>query len=389
VSGDANFYRDLAYIFGAAVVGGFVARALKQPLILGYVLGGIVIGPFTPGPSIRDVHQFEMLAEIGVILLMYSIGIEFSLRDLLRAKWVALVGGPLGILFSILLGLGVGYLVGWPIQKGIALGAVVSVASTMVLSKFLTERGELRSPHGQVMISVTLVEDLAVVMLTVLLPSIGELGGGRLIAVLLAVGKSLLLLVPVVFVAFKIVPGLMKRVSRTGNQELYLLVAVTLGLATAAITQAAGLSLALGAFLAGIIVSESEQAHETLNHLLPIRDIFVALFFVTIGILVNPRVVWSSPLLLLTIVAMTILGKFVIWTLIVRLFRYPWRTALFVGLGLTQIGEFSFVLVRVARDAQMVSDDAYNATLAASVITILLNGLLMRALPQNRPELKG
>ena len=381
MSVETTFYRDLAYVFGAAVAGGAVARLLKQPLILGYVLGGIIVGPFTPGPRVQDVHQFEVLAEVGVIFLMYSIGIEFSLPDLLRAKWIALVGGPLGILFSILLGIGAGYLMGWPVTKGVAIGAVISVASTMVMSKFLTERGELRSPHGQVMISVTLVEDLAVIVLTVMLPSMGQLGGGRLIAVLLAIGKSLLLLLPVVLLAYKFVPGLMKRVSRTGNQELYLLVAVALGLATAAVTEAAGLSLALGAFLAGIIVSESEQAHETLNHLLPIRDVFVALFFVTIGILVNPRVVFSSPGLLTAIVLLTMLGKFVIWTLLVRLFRYPWRTALFVGLGLTQIGEFSFVLIRVARDSQMVSEDAYNATLAASVITILLNGLIMRALP--------
>jgi len=381
VSVETTFYRDLAYVFGAAVAGGFVARALKQPLILGYVLGGIIIGPFTPGPRVEDVHQFEILAEIGVILLMYSIGIEFSLRDLLRAKWIALIGGPLGVLLSILLGGGAAYGLGWPIPKGLALGAVISVASTMVLSRFLIERNELRSPHGQVMISVTLVEDLAVIVLTLILPSLGQLGGGRLIGVLFGVGKSLLLLVPVVFLAYKIVPGLMKRVSRIGNQELYLLVAMALGLATAAITEAVGLSLALGAFLAGLIVSESEQAHETLHHLLPIRDVFVALFFVTIGILVDPRVVISSPGLLTAIVVLTMLGKFAIWTLLVRLFRYPWRTAVFVGAGLTQIGEFSFILIRVARDAQIVSDDAYNATLAASVITILLNGLIMRALP--------
>jgi CPA2 family monovalent cation:H+ antiporter-2 len=381
VSVETTFYRDLAYVFGAAVTGGFVARALKQPLILGYVLGGIIIGPFTPGPRVEDVHQFEILAEIGVILLMYSIGIEFSLRDLLRAKWIAPVGGPLGVLLSILLGGGAAYVLGWPIPKGLALGAVISVASTMVLSRFLIERNELRSPHGQVMISVTLVEDLAVIVLTLILPSLGQLGGGRLIGVLLGVGKSLLLLVPVVFLAYKIVPRLMKRVSQIGNQELYLLVAMALGLATAAVTEAVGLSLALGAFLAGLIVSESEQAHETLNHLLPIRDVFVALFFVTIGILVDPRVVISSPGLLTAIVILTMLGKFAIWTLLVRLFRYPWRTAIFVGAGLTQIGEFSFILIRVARDSHIVTDDAYNATLAASVVTILLNGLIMRALP--------
>src|SRR4029077_1909894 len=172
---EGTFYRDLAYVFGAAVVGGAFARALRQPVIIGYVLGGILVGPFTPGPTVSDVHEFEILAEIGVILLMYSIGLEFSFRELLRVKWVAILGGPLGILLSIALGLGVGSLLGWNWQQGVAAGAIVSVASTMVLSRFLTERGQLRSVPGQVMIGITLVEDLAVVMLTILLPSLNDL----------------------------------------------------------------------------------------------------------------------------------------------------------------------------------------------------------------------
>src|SRR6266481_2269956 len=169
---ETTFYRDLAYVFGAAVVGGAVARGLRQPLILGYVLGGILVGPFTPGPTVADVHHFEVLAEIGVILLMYSIGLEFSFRDLLGVKWVAIVGAPLGILLSIALGLGVGALLGWNWQCGVAVGAIISVASTMVLSRFLTERGQFSSEQGQVMIGITLVEDLAVVVLTILLPSL-------------------------------------------------------------------------------------------------------------------------------------------------------------------------------------------------------------------------
>src|SRR5215468_3837498 len=179
---ETTFYRDLAYVFGAAVVGGAVARVLRQPLILGYVLGGILIGPFTPGISVTDVHEFELLAEVGVILLMYSIGLEFSFEDLLRVKWVALVGGPLGIVLSVVLGLGVGGLLGWTWQQGVAVGAIISVASTMVLSRFLTERGDLRSTQGQVMIGITLVEDLAVVILTILLPSLGSMTSDRLLA---------------------------------------------------------------------------------------------------------------------------------------------------------------------------------------------------------------
>jgi CPA2 family monovalent cation:H+ antiporter-2 len=316
---------------------------------------------------------------------MYSIGLEFSFRELLTVKWVAILGGPLGILLSVGLALLVGWLLGWSTAQSISVGAIVSVASTMVLSRFLSDRGELLSSHGRVMIGITLVEDLAVVVLTVLLPSIGNIGGGQLLSLGIALAKALVILVPVVFVAAKLVPPLMKRVTRAGNEELYLLVVVALGFATAAITQAVGLSLALGAFLAGLIVSESESAHRTLDKLLPLRDVFVALFFVTMGALVDPRVLVSKPLLWGTIVVLTVVGKFAIWATVVWLFRYPPRIALLVGVGLTQIGEFSYVLVRVARDSNLVSGDVYNATLAASVVTIVLNGLLMKAMPKAIP----
>ena len=378
MSVETTFYRDLAYVFGAAVVGGAVARALRQPLILGYVLGGILVGPFTPGPTVADVHEFEVLAEIGVILLMYSIGLEFSFRDLLKVKWVAILGGPMGILLSVALGLGVGWLFGWSWQQGVAVGAIISVASTMVLSRFLSERGELHSDHGQVMIGITLVEDLTVVVLTILLPSLGDMNRGRLLALAIAMGKALLILIPITLVAHKLIPPLMRRVVRAANPEFFVLVALALGFVTAALTQAVGLSLALGAFLAGLLVSESEAAHQTMEHLLPLRDAFVALFFVTMGILVNPRILISKPSLLLVIVGLVVVGKFVVWALVVKLFAYSNTTALMVGIGLTQIGEFSCVLVRVSRDAHIVGDDMYNAVLAASVITILINGLLLR-----------
>ena len=381
---EAGFFRDLAYVFGAAVVGGGVARALRQPLILGYVLGGFLIGPFTPGPTLSEVQKFEVLAEVGVVLLMYSIGLEFSFHELLQVKWVAIFGGPLGILLSVAMGIGAGGLMGWSTTQGIAVGAIVSVASTMVLSRLLAERGELRSPHGHVMIGITLVEDLAVVVLTVLLPSLSNLTGSHFLSLLIAFGRALLILIPVMFVAAKLVPPLMKRVEGTGNDELYVLVVLALGFATAAVTQAVGLSLALGAFLAGLVVSESRTTHKMLDKLSPLRDAFVALFFVTIGALVDPRILISKPGLWGAIVLMTVLGKFAIWTLVVWLFRYLPRTAIMVGLGLTQIGEFSYVLVRVARDAHLVTEDIYHATLAASVITILLNGLLMKALPRTK-----
>lgn len=378
---EAIFYRELAYVFGAALAGGVAAKALRQPLIVGYVLGGIVIGPFTPGVAISEIHQFEILAEIGVILLMYSIGLEFSFKELMQVKWVGIVGAPLGIALSIGLSLGVGSLMHWTVVQSIAIGAIISVASTMVLSKLLIDRGELRATQGRVMIGITLVEDLAVVVLTVLLPSLGSTTTDHLVALAIGVGKAILILIPVGFIAAKLVPPLMQRVSRTRNDELYLLVILALGFATAAVTQAVGLSLALGAFLAGMVVSGSES-HKTLDRLLPLRDAFVALFFVTIGALVDPRVLLHQPVLWIVIVLLIVLGKLFIWTAVVWLFRYPLKTALLIGAGLTQIGEFSYVLVRVARDSQIVDDNIYNAVLAASVITIVINGLIMRAIPR-------
>jgi K+:H+ antiporter len=375
------FYRDLAYIFVAALFGGLLARRLRQPLILGYIIGGIVVGPFTPGPSVEDFRTIELLAEVGVILLMYSIGLEFSFDELRRVRWVAVIGTPIAMLLSVASGVLAGRLLGWPIQQGIAVGAIISVASTMVLSRFLIERGELRTTAGRIMLTMVLVEDLVVVVLTIALPTIRGTASVHWIDIATALGKASLILVPVTLLAVKLVPRLMRRVARTRSAELYLLVALAIGFATAAISQSAGLSLAAGAFLAGMIVSSSEYGHETLAHLLPLRDTFVALFFVTIGALIRPAALIHSIGLVLVMVLLVVVGKFVIRAAVVVLFRYPLSTAFLVGIGLTQIGEFSFVLVRVARSAGLVDEPVYNATLAASLITILLNAVLMRLAP--------
>jgi monovalent cation:H+ antiporter-2, CPA2 family len=370
-------YRDLAYVFATALCGGLLAKWLRQPLILGYVLGGILIGPFTPGPTISELHFLELLAEIGVILLMYSIGIEFSPKDLLQVKWVALLGGPLGILLSILMGLVVGHFLDWSPLQGVAVGAIISVASTMVLSRFLIDRGEMKSPHGNVMIGITLVEDLAVVILTVVLPALADPERAGLSKIGWALLKAALVLVPAGFIATRVIPPFMASLAR-GPEELFLLVTLALGFATAALTQALGLSLAMGAFMAGLLISEAEYAHKMLGHLLPLRDAFVALFFVTVGALVNPRALINEWLLVLMLVGMVVAGKFAIWLLVVRIFRYPWLVALRVAVGLTQIGEFSYVLVQICRDSRIVDAHVYNATLAASLITIVLNALLTR-----------
>jgi len=379
---DPIFFRDLAYVFAAAVVGGGLALLSRQPLILGYVLGGILISPLTPGPAVSDIRTFELFAEIGVILLMFSIGIEFSLRELLRVKWVATVGGPLGILLSIGLAMAAGRLLGWSPLQGAVVGMAVSVASTMVLARLLIERGELHARHGRIMLGITLVEDLAVVVLTVLIPRLGALDAERVLELGRGLGIAAAILLPFFYLAARVVPAVVLRVARTGSQELFLLVALAIALSAAALTQAVGLSLALGAFLAGLLVSQSDYAHETLARLLPLRDAFVALFFVTMGALVNPAFLGRAPAILALLVGLVVVGKFLIWTTVVRIFGHPWTTAALVAVGLTQIGEFSFILVQVARRAGHVSDDVYQATLAASLLTILTNAALVRHAPR-------
>jgi K+:H+ antiporter len=259
---------------------------------------------------------------------------------------------------------------------------IVSVASTMVLSRLLIDGGQLQSEHGKVMIGITLVEDLIVVVLTILMPAMVSLTPHHLLSVALALGKAALILAPSGFAAVWLVPRWLARVARAENKELFLLVILAICLGTAALTEAVGLSLALGAFAAGLIVSASDYAHRALDQMLPLRDAFVALFFVTVGVLINPRAVLQRPGLLLAILLLVIVGKFVVWAGVVRLFRYRLRTALLVGIGLTQIGEFSFILVQVAHTNGLVGDEFYFATLAASLLSILLNATLVRMAPR-------
>jgi CPA2 family monovalent cation:H+ antiporter-2 len=376
---DPTFFRDLALVFVAAVLGAALAWVTRQPLILGYVLGGVLVSPFTPGPSVSDIHRFELFAEVGVVLLMFSLGLEFSLKDLGRVKWVALFGGPLGIVLTTALGTGVWAGLGWPLLPGAVIGMVISVSSTMVLVRLLLDRGELHSRHGRIMLGTALAEDLAVVVLIVLIPALGAFHGRGLHELGLALLRAAVILIPFVYLAGRVMPHLMTRVARTNNAELFLLVALAVGLGMAALTQAVGLSLALGAFLAGLTISGSDYAHETLARLLPLRDVFVAFFFVTIGALLDPGALFAHPTLLALVVGLVMIGKFAIRAAITWLFGYPASVAILVGVGLAQIGEFSFVLVQVARSAGYVGGDVYNAILAASLITILLNAGLVRA----------
>ena len=339
---NAHLFLDLTYIFVAAVVGGLVAWRLRLPLILGFVLGGIAISPFTPGPRLSDLHGFEVFADVGVVLLMFSIGVEFSIRDLMRVRWVALAGAPLGILFILGISTGVGKLAGWSPQEGLVIGAAVSVASTMVLARLLTDAGKLSQTYGHVMIAITLVEDLAVICMTVVLPAFSGTEENRFMRAAWILGKALLLLVPLGFLAIKVIPRVLRRVKATCNSELFLLVGIAVCLGTAALAQAAGFSVALGAFLAGLSISGLNDLHDAHTQLVPLRDAFVALFFVSLGALIEPRVLFSNLPLLGLMLLLIVVAKFLVWGTVVWLFRYPLRTAIAVASGLMQIGDLLF-----------------------------------------------
>ncbi len=342
-------FRDLTYIFLAAVAGGLLARKLKLPLILGFVAGGIVISPFTPGPHLSDLHTFEVFAEVGVVLLMFSIGVEFSVPDLMRVKWVAVGGGTLGIILSMALALFVSRIAGWGIIEGVVIGATISVASTMVLARLLTDRSALTTSYGSVMIGVTLVEDIAVVLMTVVIPTFSGPAEGRFVKTAWTLGKAVVLLV-----------------------------AIAICLVSAALAQAMGFSVALGAFLAGLSISGSKDLHGAHTALVPLRDAFVALFFVSLGTLVVPKVILHNLPLLGVMLLLIVVGKFVIWFAVMKLFRYSQCTSIAVAAGLTQIGELSFILVEVAKKSGLVGEGVFTATLAASLISIFLNVFIVR-----------
>jgi monovalent cation:H+ antiporter-2, CPA2 family len=371
-------FRDLTYIFLAAVLGGLVAWRLKLPLILGFIFGGIAISPFTPGPHLSHVSSFEVFAEAGVALLMFSIGVEFSIPDLMRVKWVALVGGPIGILLILGLTVVVGRMFGWSASETLVIGASVSVASTMVLARLLADSGGLSTTYGRIMIGITLVEDLAVICMTVIIPVLGDAQHGGWQKAAWTLTKALLLLIPLTYFAIKVIPRLLRKVKLTCNSELFLLVAIAICLGTATLAQAVGFSAALGAFLAGLSISSLPDLHDAHTQLVPLRDAFVALFFVSLGTLIDPSELLHNLPLLGVMLLLIVIGKFVVWTAVVWFFRYPLASAIAVASGLTQIGELSFVVVQVARSSHMVGDNVFSAAIAASLISILLNVFIVR-----------
>ncbi|MBE9030195.1 cation:proton antiporter [filamentous cyanobacterium LEGE 11480] len=380
---DFRLIVDLVLVLAAAAGGGLLAALLKQPVLLGYLLAGIVVGPTGLG-LIKELVQVETLAQFGVAFLLFALGVEFSFSELNKVKVISLGGGGLQILLTIVSTTLLSLFVGWvdsPTQ-GVFLGAILSLSSTAVVLKSLMERNETETPHGQVMLGILVVQDLALGLMLAVLPAldqpIEEIG--------LAIGWALLqtglFAFGAVVAGIWLIPPLLRLIAKTESRELFLLGVCAICLGIALLTEHLGLSIEMGAFVAGLMISEVEYADEALTYVEPIRDIFAALFFAAIGMLIDPVFLWQNWSLILSLVAIVFVGKVLLITPLVRLFGYPLRTALISGLGLAQIGEFSFVLSSEGRSLGLVSQRVYLLILGTTAVTLVVTPFVLRLVPQ-------
>lgn len=387
---DVDLIILLAVGFGIALFFGYIAARLRLPPLIGYLIAGIVISPNTPG-IVADIHLANQLAELGVMFLMFGVGMHFSLNDLLQVRRIALPGAILQIAVATLLGVGVSMLWGWDFGSALVFGLSLSCASTVVLLKALGDRGLLESVNGKIAVGWLLVEDLVMVLVLVLLPATAVLLGGKPLSaetdsnLLVTLGLTLLKVAG--FIAFmliigkRLVPLIMQFVARLGSRELFTLTVVAAAVSIAYGSYAIfGVSMALGAFFAGMVVKESDFSHRAEEETLPLREIFSILFFVSVGMLFDPRILVEQPLHILAVVAIIMIGKTLAAMALVLFFRYPINTALTVGASLAQIGEFSFILATLGVSLQLLSVEGQNLILAGALISITLNSFVFSAI---------
>jgi len=371
---DADFLVNLTIALAAAFVGATIAARLGQSTILGYIVGGIIIGPNTPGGG-GDLLAVEALADIGVILLMFAIGVQLSVRDLMRIGRIALLGGSTQVLLTIGLGFAVGIALGWTWLQALFFGAVISNSSSTVLSKILGERGETGTVHGRIGLGWSTVQDLSTIIMVVLFTALAE-GEGLFPDLLWATGLATIFMVLLVPVGSRILPYLFERVAALQNREAFILTVATVALGTAYVSSLFGLSLALGAFVAGVVVSESDLSHQILGEVEPLRDIFAGLFFVSIGMLVDPMFVISNLGLVGLALVLIVVAKGVIISIISMMFRYPARQSLLIGVGLAQSAEFSFILARLGADLGVLTSEIFSLLLAGAALSIVVSPAL-------------
>ena len=380
----------LAVGFGLALVFGYLAARLRLPPLIGYLIAGILISPHTPG-VVGDIHLANQLAELGVMFLMFGVGMHFSLNDLMQVRRIALPGAILQIAVATLLGVGVSMLWGWSFGSALVFGLSLSCASTVVLLKALGDRGLLDSINGRIAVGWLLVEDLVMVLALVLLPATAVLLGGQALEgasdenIWLTLGITLLKVAG--FIAFmliigkRLIPMIIQVVARLGSRELFTLTVVAAAVSIAfGAYKVFGVSMALGAFFAGMVVKESDFSHRAEEETLPLREIFSILFFVSVGMLFDPRILLEQPLHVLAVVGIIMIGKTIAAMALVLFFRYPINTALTVGASLAQIGEFSFILAALGVSLNLLSLEGQNLILAGALISITLNSFIFSAI---------
>jgi CPA2 family monovalent cation:H+ antiporter-2 len=383
VQEDFRLILDLVTVLAAAAGGGLLASLLRQPALLGYLVGGMIVGPTGLG-LIKELIQVETLAQFGVAFLLFALGVEFSFTELKKVQGISLGGGGLQITLTIVITAFASLMMGWvssPAQ-GIFLGAILSLSSTAVVLKCLMERNETSTPHGQVMLGILVVQDLALGLMLAVLPALDQPVEAIGMAVAWALLRIGLFAAGAVAVGIWIIPSLLRFLAKTESRELFLLGVVALCLGIALLTNQLGFSIEMGAFVAGLMISEVEYADQTLAYVEPIRDIFAALFFVSVGMLIDPVFLWNNLELILGLVALVLIGKFLIITPIVRAFGYPLKTAVIAGLGLAQIGEFSFVLASAGQAMGLVSRSVYLLILGTTAVTLVLTPFILRFIPQ-------
>ena len=362
---------DIAIIIVAALLGGLIAQRFKQPLILGYILAGVVVGPYTGGVTVTEIHDIELLAEIGVALLLFALGLEFSFKELTPVKKVALIGTPIQMILTIGYGFAIGLLLGWKPIPSLWIGSLISLSSTMVILKTLMNRGLVGTLSSRVMIGMLIVQDLAVIPLMIILPLLNNPKTGLPVLGLAAL-KAIIFLILMVFVGTRLIPRMMTYIAIRNSRELFLLAITAIGLGVGYATYLFGLSFAFGAFAAGMVLSESDYSHQALSDIIPLRDIFGLLFFVSVGMLLDPAFLIANLKTVLLMVVLVLIGKGLIFGTLVSFFGYGNVIPLAVGLGLFQIGEFSFVLARVGLNSNSISKDLYSLMLTTAVITMLI-----------------
>ncbi len=365
-----HLLKDLVLLFGLALVTVVLFRQFKLPSIIGFLCTGILAGPYALG-LIKDAHQVEQLAEIGVVLLLFTIGIEFSLKELLRIKHLVLWGGGVQVGVTIAAVAVVWLLLGFSWQQAVFFGFLVSLSSTAILMKLLMDAGEMDSPHGKTCLGILIFQDLCVVPLMLFTPFLGGAGDG-LTGIVIVSAKALVVVVVSHFSARFAVPWIFNQVVRTKSRELFILTIIFVGFGTAFLTAQVGLSLALGAFIAGLAISESEYSHQVMGDIIPFRDAFISLFFISVGMLLDPTVVLRHPLIVLLIVLGIVLIKWLVATGAALVLRFPPKPALISGLLLAQVGEFAFVLSQVGQKYGLLNSEQYQLFLAASVATMAL-----------------